>query len=489
MKARASYGLLLAFLLLVGVLVFNTLNFRPDVSALSDNRAVDTKIDLDRAVGNLSRSIQFKTISHQDSEKLDKAEFLAFTAWLRKAYPNVTRTMAITMVNELTPVYKWAGKNEALKPILLTAHYDVVPVSKMAEKEWDYPPYSGVVQNEFVWGRGAMDDKIALITMLEAAEGLIASGFEPERSVYFSFGHDEEVGGANGALKVVEYFQKEGVQFAWSLDEGSMVTRGVVAGLDAPLASINVAEKGFLNVELTVKSAGGHSSIPPQETAVGILSSAIYRLQENKIPGELRGLSGEFFDAISRHLPTKQRIFFANRWLFDPLLEKQLSNSTVSNALLRSTTAPTMFSGSDKANVLPTSASAVVNFRIHPADSVESVIQHVRDTIDDERIELAISNAREPSPVSDSEATGYQLIARALRGSFGPMILAPGLTVGGTDTKHYYRVADDSYRINPMLITKEDLSRMHGINERISLENIERAVIFYRYVLMHTDTH
>ena len=478
MKYRFMAIALSMLLLLAVVLIVRTLAFVPkEGGASSDIASFD--IDREKAIVNLSRAIQFKTISHEQEEKLDKAEFLAFILWLKKTYPKVSATMNLVMVNELTPVYQWKGKNTALKPALLSAHYDVVPVSKDALLKWEHPPYSGLVKGGFVWGRGAIDNKVAVITILEAAEYLIGQGFQPERTFYFSFGHDEEVGGVNGASKVVDYFHDQGVELSWTLDEGSMVSQGVLAGIDGLLASINVAEKGFLTVELKTTSVGGHSSTPPPETAVGVISKAIYRLQENQVEGELEGLSEMFFDAVSRHFPLEKRAIFANRWLFGSVINSQIGKTPVGNALLRTTTAPTMLSGSDKANVLPTEATATVNFRIHPSDTVDDVLEHVRNTINDERVELLVKTARQPSPISDAGSETFDLIARALQASFGPMIIAPGLTIGGTDTKHYYKLADNSYRINPILVDKSDISRIHGISERISLDNIEKAVKFY----------
>tara|TARA_B110000093_G_C12890991_1_gene376072 strand:- start:233 stop:1168 length:936 start_codon:yes stop_codon:yes gene_type:complete len=289
------------------------------------------------------------------------------------------------MLNQ-TMLYKWQGSDDRLKPILVTGHYDVVPVIPGTEKRWEHPPYAGNIVDGVVWGRGALDDKSGVVGILEATKFLINKGFKPTRTIYLSFGHDEEIGGRQGAGAVTAHLKARGVQLAWSLDEGSFLFKGMFPGVDNLIAAINVAEKGSVTLDIVANAAGGHSSMPPKNNAVSVLAKAINKLEENPVPGGLQGLSATMFDGISRYFDFPMRMLFANRWLFDEVIDDQLSNITFANAMLRTTTAPTMLSGSIKTNVLPIEAIATVNFRVHPRDTPESVQAYVERIVADEQI-------------------------------------------------------------------------------------------------------
>ncbi|MEX0340940.1 MAG: M20 family peptidase [Arenibacterium sp.] len=468
----------LGLVALATVLLINTLRYKPP--PIPDTKAADISVDVEAAAALLSRAITFKTMSTQP----DNGDFDGFLSFLVDVYPQVHQVMTRQMLDQKTPLYTWQGSDAAARPILLAAHYDVVPIAFDSLNDWVHPPFSGTIDQDFVWGRGTLDNKGALIAMLSVVEQMIAEGFQPERTIYFSFGGDEEVGG-DGAASVAAYLTEQGVRLDWALDEGSFVLQDIVPGLDVPVASINLSEKGYVTLSLTAKGAGGHSSMPPRETAVGQLAKAVARVQDNPMPGGLDGVSESFFDALGRHFSFGQRLVFANRWLFEPLLEGILSAAPSTDAMLRTTTAPTMLSGSPKENVLATQARAAINFRIHPRDTVDGIIEHVRRVVDDPGIEIDIIGGlqSEASPVAGNDTDGYRDIEAAIRGAFGPIASVPGLTIAATDARHYAKAADHAYRINPFRITEDDLNRFHGLNERLSLENLERGMIFYRLLL------
>ena len=296
------------------------------------------------------------------------------------------------------------------------------------------------------WGRGTLDDKGAIIAMMHAVEKLAEKGFTPKRTIYFSFGHDEEIGGRRGAGAVVQHLSDAGVQLEWTLDEGSMVLRDVVPGLNSDMASINVAEKGYLTLDITTKSVGGHASLPPRDTAVSDLAHALATLQENPVDGGLTGVSKDFFNAIGPNFALGQRIVFANQWLFKPLLENILSKSSSTDAMLRTSMAPTMLTGSQTENVLAQEATATINFRLHPRDTVQDVIQHVKDNVGDIDVDVTVRGeaGREASSVSSKDSVGFSLLATTFKQVFGEVIIVPGLTIAATDTKHYSKISDDS---------------------------------------------
>ncbi|MGR3712920.1 MAG: M20 family peptidase [Shimia sp.] len=478
----------LAVIALLAVLAVKTALYKaPDYAPVDAAALPSVTVDVDRVVANVSTAVTFETVSQNLVDPLASGQFHGFLEWIEAAYPGVHTTMSREMAN-LTPIYKWEGKNPDTQPVLMTGHYDVVPAPVAELDRWEHAPFSGARDTEFVWGRGTIDDKIGVIGLLEAAEMLIADGFQPERTIYFIFGHDEEIGGQNGAGAAVALLGARGVQMEWSLDEGSMVLDDVLPGLPAPVASINIAEKGYVTLNITAKAAGGHSSLPPAETAVGALAVAVERLMANPVPGGLTDATADFFDAVAPEFGLAERVLFANQWLFRPVLEGILSGSGPTNAMLRTTTAPTMLQASLTENVLPTEAVAVVNFRIHPRDTVESVVAHVEAVIDNPDIDVTLrGEPTHPSPVSSAETEGFQLLAQATLGAFGNIILVPGLTVAGTDTKHFSKISDDSYRFNPMTFGPDDLSRIHGINERVSIADLERAVQFYAQIMMGVD--
>lgn len=472
MIKRILAGILLVIVVLVAVIAVRTMQYKPAPVAMANPVAFDA--DLDGAVDMIARAVKFET----DSTDMSRPDFAAFLDFLQASFPASHDKMERIELDPVTPLYKWQGSNPNLPPVLLAAHYDVVPIASL--DQWTYPPYDGVVKDGYVWGRGTLDNKGALITLMTVVEKLISDGFTPQRTIYLSFGGDEETGG-KGAQAVARYLVDNDIRLAWALDEGSFVLDRVIPGLDVPVASINLSEKGYVTLKLVATSSGGHSSMPPRDTAVGKLAGAVHRLQENPVPGGLTGVSAEFLDALGRHFTLDKRAIFANRWLFDPVLEGILSGSASTDAMLRTTTAPTMLQGSPKENVLPTRAVATINFRIHPRDTVDSIVEHVRSAVDDPEIEIVVNRdfASPASPVSDSSGPGYRDIEASIREAFGPIATVPGLTIAATDARHYAKAAASAYRINPFKITGDDLTRFHGIDERLSIENIQAGINFY----------
>jgi carboxypeptidase PM20D1 len=473
--------------LLVAVVFIRTVLHTPaDIESV---QAVSIEINENKIAQHLSEAIQFATISNQDPSLKNQAAFENFITWLSNTYPETERVLKRERhVDSL--LYFWEGKNKALKPILITGHYDVVPVIPGTENLWEHPPFAGEIAEGIIWGRGALDDKSGVVGMLEAVEHLVKEGFQPERGLYLSFGHDEEIGGVQGAGSVVAALQEKGVELAWSLDEGSFVMDGMFPGIEFPMAPINVAEKGSLTLEIVAKAAGGHSSAPPKQTAVGILAGAITKLEQHPVPGGIEGLSLQMFDVLSRYMPFSSRVLFANLWLFDGLLDKQLSKEGLTNAMLRTTTAPTMLSASIKSNVLPIEAVAVVNFRIHPRDSVEGLLKFVKGIVETDNVEVRFNgrSGREASNVSSWDADGFQAISDATREIYTGTIVTPGLMIAASDSRHYGKIADNAYRFNPFILTPKDFTGFHGTNEQISIESFANGVRAYVQIIKHGTT-
>ena len=474
-------------IVLLGILVGRTLLGGPP--SLDPVPTADVvSVDVNGTIRRLSEAVQIRTVSHGNNAPAEGQAFRDFHALLSRSFPMVHKTFRRETVNDFSLLYTWEGSDPELQPMLLTAHSDVVPVETGTEQDWRHPPFDGVIADGFVWGRGTLDVKQALMGMLEAAEILVAEGFQPERTVYLAFGHDEEVGGNGGAASVTRLLQERGQRLAFTLDEGLAITHGIVPGVDKPTALIGLAEKGFANFEIAAKGAGGHSSRPPSRTSIGRLGAALHRIETNPMPAELRKPVSELFGYISREMSFPMRLVFSNRWLFDPLLLNKLGSKPVTNAVIRTTIAPTLIRGGIKANILAQSATATVNVRLLPGDTLDAVEHHLKSSIDDPSVSVRRlgTGAREASPVADAESASFAVLRRTILETFPEVVVAPGLVIGGTDSKHYSKVADNSFRFVPMRLAREDLKRIHGTNERISVENYGEIIRFYIQLIRNT---
>lgn len=476
---------LVALLVVLGAVVFARAAFwRSKQVVVAPAPALE--FDLAASARRLSDGLKIATVSSQGGVGTTSPAFAEFRAYLEKAYPLAHGALErLDSGSTDTLLFRWNGSDPALAPVLLMGHQDVVPAAPDTLDSWEHPPFSGEIDGEFVWGRGAIDDKANVLGVLEAIELHVAAGARPRRTVYLSFGHDEELGGAFGAARVAERFRREGVRFEFVLDEGLCVVDGMVPGVDAPVALVGVAEKGYLTLQLTVKDAGGHSSMPPRKTALGKLARAADRLETAQMPGGIVGVVRDMFDHVGPEMDFPMRVLFANLWLFGPVVEKKLEAERATNAALRTTTAVTMMQGSVKENILPLKASGAVNFRLRPGDTIEDVVEHVRRATDDPEVEIEIADGamQEASSVSRVDSEGFDLLRRTIRETFPNAIVAPGLVVGATDCKHFEGLSDSVYRFQPQTLAGADLARIHGVNERLSLENWRRTIAFYHRLL------
>lgn len=479
-KALSILGL--AFLLIAALMVYRANTQYDDQSGLPAAALVEVALDEQAAVQRFAGSLRFPTISHDDRSNFDAAAFSGLIDYLQSAYPLVHQRMQRTVISGYSLVYHLPGSNPDLQPVLFMGHMDVVPVEDDTLAEWTHPPFAGVVEDGVVWGRGSVDDKVGVIGLLEAAELMLQQGLQPERSLYLAFGHTEEVGGSDGAQAIAQYFQQQGIRFDFVMDEGGALTQGIMAGLEQPVAVIGLSEKGYMNLVLTVNDAGGHSSQPPDHTALGILAQAIVRVENDPFPARMDFLMPTF-DAIGAYTPFADRIAMSNLWLLEPIVKSRLLKVPDMAAGLRTTIAATMASGSPKSNILPTRAQGVINFRILPGETVETVRQRVVDTIDDERVEVSVEYGGDPSPVSPTDTRGYQLIASTIRAFQPETLVAPYMVRGGTDAKYFYSVSDNVYRFAMIRVTPETVRYVHGIDERLPVEDYLLAIRFYYNLL------
>lgn len=480
---RILLGLGFALAALAAVVVLRTFTFKS--KQLRPPPPPATAVDGPAVAGRLGRAITFRTISHEPGTRpIDAAAFAGLHEFLAQAYPKAHAAMRREVIAGHSLLYTWEGSDPTLPPVLLLAHQDVVPAESPGS--WAHDPFGGEVAGGAVWGRGAVDCKGPIVGIFEAVELLLSEGWRPRRTVLLAFGHDEEVGGGRGARVMAALLEQRGVRPAFVLDEGGCITDGIVPGVNRPVALVGIAEKGYLSLELSVTTDGGHSSMPPPQTAVGVLAAAVHRIERNPFPARLSGATRRTLEYLGPEMPFPRRLALANLWLFGPLVERQYLAAPATAAAVRTTAAATVFHGGVKENVLPAGATAVVNFRLLPGDSVEGVTARVRRVIDDARVEVrpTAHAASEPSPVSGTHTPGFAAVQRALAEVAPDAIVAPYLVLGGTDARHYARLAPSSvYRFTPVRMKAGDLEMIHGTNERMSLEDCALMVKFYARLL------
>jgi carboxypeptidase PM20D1 len=464
--------LLTAFITLI---VVRTLTFksRQSIIAISSPPSPSKQ-----AIDHFISAIHFKTISNSDPGLLDSSEFLGLRRFLETTYPAVHQNLRREIVHNYTLLFRWDGKDTTARPIVLMAHQDVVPIEEPTKSLWTVDPFEGVVRDNYIWGRGSTDDKINLIAIMEGAEKLLKSGFRPHRTIYFVFGHDEEIGGT-GAKAVAEMFRQKGIRPELVLDEGGIVTREKVPGLSRTTALIGTSEKGILTLELKVEKGGGHSAMPERETAIDILAKAITRLNENEFEPRFSPSTESFMKSVGPEMPFKQRMAFANLWLFRPMINNIYEQSNGGNAMIRTTMVPTIIHSGMKENVIPTIATAVVNLRLLPGDSSKAIQRKIREVINDDRVLIEVRDSREASGVTEMESFAYSAVEGIVRQTYDSVVATPFLMIGATDSRHFNEVSEGIIKFSPMI----DPIGFHGIDERVSMESFETSLWFFEQLI------
>jgi carboxypeptidase PM20D1 len=425
---------------------------------------------------HLSGAVRIKTIGYDEISLTDHSTFKELASYLKKTFPRVHKTLKCETVNKSSLLYHWKGSDPSLKPAVFCAHLDVVPVETGTEGDWKYPPFGGVIAEDSVWGRGALDIKIQVITLLEAAEFLIGINFTPRRDIYFAFGHDEETRRFDGADRIAALLKERGVSPEYVLDEGGCVTD---AGINRPAALVGIAEKGFININLTAKGAGGHSAMPPVHTAAGSVCRAVAEIEKHPQPLFLTQPVRAMLTALAPHMPFVTKMIISNLWLFTPLFMKIFAKSQSGSAMLRTTCAATMLDGSKAPNVLPQQALAVVNARLLPGDSSSKLKKNLKKLINDRVVEVEMIHPYESSKVSPVKTFGFSIIENTIHALWPDAVVAPYLVTGGTDARKYEGLTENIYRFSPYKVNPDELKQMHGTNEHISFKNIQTSVAFY----------
>ena len=450
-------------------------------------------------ISRFSQALKFKTIT-TGKNSYDAQQTLALISFLQQSFPRIHSTAWIKrqLVANYSLLYEIRGSDETLKPFLLASHLDVVPVE---EDKWSVPAFEGLLKDGFIYGRGTLDIKDTLMAIMESLEYLIESGFQPKRSFFLAFGHDEEGSGFEGAAEMAKIIKhrltsrvgENDGSLLYLLDEGTFIVKGdAFPGISSSIAFVGVSEKGYLTVKATVRGEAGHSSMTPRETSIVRLSRAVTKFTSDAHPSRFtQGPEKGIFENLAIHASFPFKLIYGNLWLFKLPLSYILSLSPLGNALVRTTSAVTVIHSGIKENVIPSVATALINHRIHPVDSIESVLKTDKELINDEDIELELNEgfAFEPHPVSpfDSQTFGYNVVKKSIESVFPSTIVVPGIMVASTDTKWYLNLTSCIYRFSPAHLEKSDAKLFHGHDERISVQNYEQIVNFYHHLMVMSD--
>lgn len=475
---RLGRLLVVVLVILIAIIGINTARFKP---VAQPELPPITVRDDPAAVARLAEAIRIPTVS-KETGAADAATLGALHALLERSFPLVHARLTREKVAGSSLLYTWTGTDPSLPPLLLLAHQDVVPVETGSEARWTHPPFAGVVADGSVWGRGSKDDKGMLMSVLESVERKLAAGWQPKRTVILAFGHDEEIGGT-GAEAMAELLKSRNIHPWLVIDEGLAVTQGLLQGVSAPVALIGTAEKGSVGIELITQAPGGHSSTPSDDNAIVHLSRAIDRLAANPFPARLDQPIAGTFERVGPHMNLGMRAALANLWLTKRLVLSQLLKIPSQAASVRTTTAVTIIDAGTKANVLPQTARAVVNHRILPGETVASVLAHDIKAVNDPSVTIrVIAGGRDPTAVSP-QGPAFAVLERAIGRAYPKAIIAPSLTVAGTDSRHYGIVSNAIYRFSPMTIRPRDLEQIHGNDEHMPISDYMRAIAFYETML------
>lgn len=478
MFKRIFFLLLLLILTLGAVLFFNTWRFSKTIPVYPSLAITGVS---DSAALHLSEAIQIKTVSFGDTLPIDTTEFRKFRVFLETTYPTVHQKLPRQIFSEFSYVFTWKGKDTTLKPYVIMAHMDVVPVEAVAEKNWTVPSFSGMIKGDTIWGRGAVDDKASAISIFEAAEQLLRENFQPERTVYLCFGHDEEIAGKRGAAKISAWFKEQNIHPELVVDEGGQVDREHFKELNRPVAVIGVGEKGYVNIDLTVEIPGGHSSMPFPETAIDILNKAVQKIRDHQMPAKITAPIQELFVRVGPGGGLLNRMALSNQWLFKSMLITELEKTKQTNALIHTTLVPTIVKAGIKDNVIPSVAKATFNSRILTGETSDDVVNFVKKAINDERVTVKKQtiSLMEPSALTSSEHPMFKKVEAITYKIVPNVIVSPYLMVGATDSRYFRPFSNAVVNFAPMT----DAKGFHGIDERIPVSDLKRMIFYYKMLL------
>ncbi|MFT3932251.1 MAG: M20/M25/M40 family metallo-hydrolase [Chitinophagaceae bacterium] len=469
--------LVIICVLLLAALLVNTFRAKP----WPQHKAAALAALPDSAILHMSNAIRIATVSPEDTTRIDSIHFNQFRFFLEQSYPFIHQQLKRTIIKDYSYVFEWKGSDSSLQPIILMGHYDVVPVEPAAIKLWTVQPFGGEVKDSIIWGRGAVDDKAAVISILEATENLLKQGFKPKRTILLCFGHNEESTGT-GAIAIVNYLQQKNVRADMVIDEGGEITIGKMKDVERPVAMIGVGEKGYVTFELSVEKPGGHSSKPDKETAIDILTKALYKMRSVQMPVQMTEPLQEYLNRVSGSTNNfLNKMALSNRWLFKSSIQNKLGATPEGDAMQRTTIVPTILESGIRENVIPTQAKAIVNSRILTGQTTKEVQDFITNAINDSRVKIAIKGDfnTEPSPLTPISSQAFKRMEEAVYQTIDDVIPVPYVMLGASDSRNYRAISNGVINFTPLVNSKG----FHGIDERLPIKDFQRSFNFFTSII------
>lgn len=512
MKFYIKIIIIIPFILIgtIAILIVDTITYKFNKPPINENNEVINTIPSEKAVLRFVGGIRIPTIVNNNVyEETDFKTFDDFIKYLPSVYPEVYRTLEVDTINKYDLIFRWKGKNNDLKPVLFLSHYDVTPVigydfqtilydettfcfddnplppaNYIADK-WDYPPFSGAVANGRIYGRGTLDMKSMLFSLMESIDTLIAEGFQPERDVWLAFWHDEKAKGCQGTFKIANHFKKMGLSFEAIYDKGGFITGPgtIIKSVERPLALIGTGEKGFLTLKIRVKDPRNNSSSLPNKTSLGHAAEIIDKLSDNQMQARIIPPITTFLKDIGSEMDFIYRMVIANRCLLKTLLVNMFEKSIVSNAWVRTNTDITLEKDDEFYNNLSSVTEITTNFNILQGDSVAGVIDHVKKICKGYDVELVVESAWEPSSISSENVRGFEIMKDNLAKIYPEVIVSSCIARGGTDAYKYQIVSDNIYRFIPVYLNSFEQHAIKSYNEYISLENFGKMLWYFKELI------
>ena len=430
----------------------------------------------ERYAEKLSRMVQTETVSVPGENQREK--FLAFHRELEKLFPRVYAQLEKTEIDG-NLLFRWKGKS-AEKPIVLMSHQDVVP----AEGDWVYPPFSGTIADGKVWGRGASDTKCSVMSFFQAVEELLETGFTPEHDVYLSSSCTEEWAG-DGCPKIVAELKRRGVRPYLVCDEGGGIIAEPMGGIHGNFAMIGVFEKGKADVRFTARSDGGHASTPKPHSPIANLAAFIHETETSRVfrrhlPKEVAAM----FETLAPYASFPMKWIFGNLWLFRPVLLQVLPMiSAQAGAMIRTTIAFTMQSGSSACNVMPQEATVSANMRFIPHQGMKESLDIIEKRAKRYGLTMEVLSATDYTPSADLKGDAWKMLTGVVAETFPGCPFSPYVMTGATDARFYQEICDHVFRFAPVIYGPEQMKGMHGMNENIEISCLPGAVDFYRNLI------
>ena len=444
-----------------------------------------TEIEFDEEViaERVSGAVRIPTVTVQ-GDNGDYATFLQYHEYLEKTFPHVFAKAEKTLVNGYSLVLRIDGSDESLLPACFLSHQDVVPAPA---EGWTVEPFSGVVKDGCVWGRGSLDMKWHMIALLSGIDKLLETGATPKRTIYCCFGHDEEITGKDGARNIAKYLSDKGVRFEYLVDEGGSLIDGSLLGCKTLIGAVGVCEKGYVDYVLSSTRNGGHASNPRKKNSVTDIAQAVYDLSHLPMKTKLTPPIRRMFKEVSPYMSYPYRILFANGDVLAPLLRFILARaSSVTNAAIRTTFGFTQMQGADAPNVIPATATAVVNVRINVGQTQEEVKKYIQKAVGKDISVTELNPGYDPTPVSNMDGAAYQALVETVRELWGDIPVSPYPFIAATDAKHYVKLCDCIYRFGPIEMKMEDQNLIHAANERVDIKGATKGAQFFKNFIEKT---